>query len=311
VHKVLLSILLLFQLVAAQTLSLSLSADDRAWLEPEVILSQLELRGTQLELRLAGGISSGLEFGVRLRERASFGPAGNALLSGHADFRSDGLFALSLAAEGVIGPIAASLTGSLLNSDPSVFRLEDAFTQRQAPLFAKRELAASLELSASYRPSRLFIFSISPALYFKPAATAIALGASANWLKALDPDDLSLSFQGQLEPSQNYAALGFAYKLNRRNLPAFEGTLWLGAGSKGFWPGLTVELHQALRAIEASYQLNLWLEPYRAGFPSIRAQTRYQQSLGAGTIKATALGSLGSEQLPQLALLVSYGFKLE
>jgi hypothetical protein len=271
-----------------------------AQLEPEITLQKLELGETSIDLRLAGNPQTGLEFGLFMKQNQFFGPLGNLALSSSLELSTKANYAVSLAAEGVIASIAASLKGSLSNAPPGTFQSTSSFqNDSRVLLLTEGSLAGSLELKARYRLSRALIISADPSLFFTDDGPSLHLAASMLWPRLFDPDDASLWLEGYLAPQGlGYAALGLGYDLNRRSLPALQAKIWLGLSDRGLFPGLQAEFRQRLQVLDASYGADLWLEPYRQDLPVFRARAFYQQAIGYGTISAEILSSSGGTLTP-------------
>lgn len=291
----------------AQTLEFGLTTNSTLQFEPEITLSNLSLRDTRLALRLAGGISGPLEFGLQMRETSSFGPAGNILLTGQADLNSLGAYDLSLGAEGVIASIAASLKSSVFNTEAGAFVLADAFTDDTRASFPVTDWAAAFDLSFSYRLNRGLILNAAPSFYISSGQSIGGrLGLETRLLKLFSDDDLSFKALAYLSPgaSNGYGAFGIDYKVNQRRLPAMNASLWLGAGTKGIWPGLEASISQKLSDLNLAYSASLWLEPFRTDMPLLRANANLDYSLATGTL-GTSLFARYADQ-PDLSLTLYY-----
>ena len=299
---------LLFSSALAQTLTGSLYGSSFRF-EPDLRLSQIDL-GEDIELnaRLALGIRNPIEFGVGLRTARSFGPVGNLVVTGGADVSTAGAYDVGIAAEGVVASVALNAKLDVFNTDPGTFRLEDAFDTGARAFLEPDGLSAALDLGASYRFERTLIGEGAAAFYVTPEGVSLAADAGLRFVGVVERDDGTARLVLHADPGfgGGFGAGGFRYDLKRRGLPALHGTLWLGAGSNGFWPGLSAGVSQRLRELGGSYSLGLRLEPYRTDAPIFRANADYSQNLGEGDLVLGAYAA--SEGLPPFVLKAGYRY---
>jgi hypothetical protein len=300
-----------FTLASAQELGFGVFLDTDVRLEPEITLTDLDLSNVKVELRLAGGISSPIEFGAKLRQDSSSGVLGNSRIQAQYDFSTLGGTQFLLQANGVIGPVAANAGWQIFNTLPGAFDFAEAFSDVR-PRIAGSGMA--FDLGASYRINRTLIASAYPSLYLVSGeGLGLRLNADLRLAKLFDPNDASVLLLGYLEPGDesSFAAFGFEFDFNERSLPPIVASAWLGAGSNGFAPGLRASINQRLPDIKASYGAELGLEPYRTDIMPYRLSGFYEQGLGGGNLRGdvyAALGddSIGENSVPPLTLKVSY-----
>lgn len=288
-----LALLALAGLGWAQTLAAEASAGWHAAPEAHLALSNVAFGDGRLALSLWGGPASPAGVALELRQTESFGVLGNLILRGSGRFDSAGGFETRLGAEGVVGPVAASLALSLFGRPP---RAPDPWAKGGERLLAPEasDLGLGLELSASYRAARNLILVAAPRFYLTAArGFGLEASAEARLLRLIGPDDLRLLAAGQLAPSPSagYAALGLEVDLNRPAWPSVRGRAWLGAGSAGLWPGAGLELSGA--AGEGRYRLAAEAEPYRSDLAPLRASASFETPLAAGSLTAALEARLG------------------
>lgn len=300
---VLLSVVALAQ---AQDLNFGLFVDTELLLEPEVKLTQLDMSGIDVDLRLAGGISGPIEFGAKFRQDTSYSALGNVTLQAQYDVSTFGSTQFLLRGNGVIGSVAASAGWQLFNALPGTFDYAEAFSDVRPRLFGS---GMAFDLGATYRINRTLILSASPSLY-AVAGDGIGgrLNADLRLARLFDPNDGSILLLSYLEPGgeSNFAAFGFEFDFNERSLPPITASGWLGFGSKGFGPGLRASISQRLNSINATYGAELGLEPYRTDTMPYRLNGFYEQQLGDGRLRGDVFGALGDESVPALTVKASY-----
>ena len=289
----------MFGIGNAQTLGFSVSVTNTLLLEPELTLSDLDLGNSELSLRLAGGVSGPLEFGVSARETQSFGPLGNSTFYSEGAFR-EADFKLVMGAEGVIATVAGKANLSLSTLQPGMLDIAEIYSVNPNSFFraeVSRAFKAELGLSASYRLNRTFILTAEPDFYYTDkAGTGVSLKMNARFVRLVDRDDGYVYLNGQLSALDNdYAALGAGYDLNRRGLPDLQGRFWLGLSAGGVKPGVGLELSQNFRNLGTRYSLNLNAEPFRADVLPYRAALRFAQSFGQSELQVEAYGTLKNE----------------
>ena len=123
-----------------------------------------------------------------------------------------------------------------------------------------------------------------------------SITSNLSFLKIINRYDGLVHLRSYASPAfkESFAALGFAYDLNQRNLPSFVGELSLGYGTNGFWPGVRLSYSQRLSEMEARVSAELAVEPYVVAQLPIRGYATYEQDLYAGKLIST-LG-LGFEE---------------
>ncbi len=299
-------LLTFFTVARAQDLEFGIFFNTNALIEPELKLTDLDMSGVDVELRLAGGISGPLEFGAKLRQDTSFSALGNVTVQTQYDFSTLGQTQFLLAANGVIGSVAANARWQIFNALPGTFDFAEAFSDVRPRLSGN---GVAFDAGASYRINRTLIVSGHPSLYLV-AGDGIGgrLNADLRLAKLFDPNDASILLLGYLEPGgdSNFAAFGFEFDFNERSLPPIVASAWLGAGSNGFAPGLRASISQRLTDMNASYGAEVGLEPYRTDIMPYRLNGFYEQQLGGGTLRGDVFGALGDESVPALTIKASY-----
>jgi hypothetical protein len=299
-------LLCLVTLSQAQELGFGVFLNTDFRLEPEVTVRDLDLSDVNVELRLAGGVSGPIEFGVKLRQDTSSGPLGNSRVRAQYDFSTLGRTQFLLQANGVIGPVAANAGWQIFNTLPGSFDFAEAFTDVR-PRLAGSGMA--FDLGATYRINRTLIVSAYPSLYLVSGdGLGFRLNANLRFARLFDPNDASILLLGYLEPgnASSFAAFGFEFDFNERSLPPMVASAWLGAGSNGFAPGFRASISQSLPDINANYGAELGLEPYRTDIIPYRLNGYYEQGLGSGNLRGDVYAALGDDTVPPLTLKVSY-----
>ena len=297
--SVLLILLLTFAPASAQTLGFGLGFTSDLLLEPELTLSDVEIGESKLSLRLAGGVSGPLEFGISARETQSFGPLGNLTFYSEGAFKDAG-FKVDLGAEGVIATVAGTANLSLSTVQPGSLNASELYSATPHSFLGdgkENALKAQLGLSASYRLNRSIILNAEPNISYVDTVSKEGAGASlktnVRFVRFVDRDDAYIYLNAQVAPLEgDYAALGVGYDLNRRNLPNLQGSLWLGLSADGVLPGMGLELSQTFRELGARYSLNLNAEPFRADVLPYRAGLSYTQTFGQNSVQLEAYGTL-------------------
>ena len=221
-------ILLCLGLSEAQTLHFAVSTNSYGHVEPEIRFTNVELKDTKIDLRLA--YQAATEFGVTMRQTTSFGPVGNISLEGQADVLSTGDYQLFLNADGVIASVAANLSASLFSALPGTFDIGEAFTNTR-PRFTQ---GSSLDIGLSYRLSRNEVLSAYSSLYFLEEGFATKLDADFKIYKLFEPHDATFLLQTYLSPvGHSYGAIGFQFDLNDKTLPSLATSVWLSLGDQG------------------------------------------------------------------------------
>jgi hypothetical protein len=293
-------------LATAQDLEFGVFFNTDLLLEPEVNLTNLNMSGVRVDVRLAGGISGPIEFGAKLRQDTSFGPVGSVTIKTQYDVSTFGQTQFLLQANGVVGSVAANAGWQIFNTLPGTFDFAEAFSDVR-PRLAGSGMA--FDLGATYRISRTLIASAYPSVYFVSGeGIGVRLNADLKLAKLFDPNDASILLLGYLEPgnSSSFAAFGFQFDFNERLLPPIVASVWLGAGSKGFGPGLRASISQSLKNMNAKYGAELGLEPYRIDIMPYRLNGFYEQELGSGKLRGDVYAALGDDTVPPLTLKVTY-----
>jgi hypothetical protein len=300
----LLCLIALCTIIQAQNLNFTVSLNSDLEFEPEIILENLELRDTKIDLRLA--YQHGLEFGLAMRQTTSFGPVGTVALAGFADVSSAGHYQLSLNADGVIGPVAARLGGQLFKALPGDFDIAEAF-ETTRPRYMK---GSSIDMGLSYRLSRTQVLSAYPSLYFFDEGFAAKLEVDYKLYKFFDPNDASFLLQAYVSPDHKaFGAIGFQFDLNEKNLPSIAASAWLSLGHQGLLPGAKASLTQSFKTIDSRLNLSLGLEPYRSDFIPYYLRATYTHSVGVGVLEANVYTALGARGMAPLTVNIGYTYK--
>jgi hypothetical protein len=280
-------------------------------LEPEFAVSNLNLEEAKFNARLAGGVSGPVELGFGINYSNSFGPLGNIVLSGQADLLTDARFQTTVTAQGVIGPVAGSAKARVFNSFTGLFQAETAFSQ---PSFAfNQQLGLELEVKTRYRLDRTTIIDGNLDLFYLfEDGFGGEINARYNLLKMLERDDGAILAKVYGSPgfASGYAAAGFAYNVNRTDWPDIQAEVWLGAGTKGIWPGIDVKLAERLDDSQTAVGLEANLEPYLIDQSYVRALAYFDQALDYGNLHLALGIRTESEQVLGLINLV-YSFDLK
>jgi hypothetical protein len=298
-------LLALTTLAQAQDLEFGLFFNTDLRFEPEIKLTDLDMSGVDVELRLAGGVSGPVEFGAKFRQDTSFSALGNVTIEAQYDVQGFGGTQFLLAANGVIGSVAANAGWQIFNTLPGTFDFSEAFSDVRPRLEGS---GMAFDVGATYRLNRTLILSAYPSLYVvSGSGIGGRLNADLKLAKLFDPNDSSVLLLGYLEPGgdTNFVAFGFEYDLNERSLPPIAASLWLGAGSNGFAPGLRASITQRLGS-SASYGAEVGLEPYRTDIMPYRLSGFYEQELGGGKLRGDVLAALGDESVPALTIKAGY-----
>ena len=86
--------LLFYPSTLAQSFHFGVLATNTLLIEPEIQISNLTFEDSKLSMRLAGGVSDPLEFGLGLRNTTTLGPLGNVIIMATANIKSDASFEL-------------------------------------------------------------------------------------------------------------------------------------------------------------------------------------------------------------------------
>jgi hypothetical protein len=285
-----------FGIAWAQTLDIGAWLNSRLEVEPELSVSDVKYQGVTFQARLAGAISGPLEFGLGAGADIPLSLVGNLSLKARADADTAGGFSVSAAGNGVLGKIAAQAGIAAYNVNPGHFEIADAFdAEARARLpraLLNRQAAFTLTLGGAYRTSRLTVLTLTPSLtYLSGSGLGAGLRGGLQLRRLNGPDDGVIVLAADLRPGggAGYAAVGFEYRLNRQGLPLVRASLWLGDGTRGFWPGVRLALSQKLETF--SYQLELDAEPYRTDALPYRASTAVNIPAGPGTAHFTLLAT--------------------
>ncbi|MCA9836399.1 MAG: hypothetical protein KC422_05770 [Trueperaceae bacterium] len=294
----------------AQNFTVATSLDPRGFVEPEVLVSNIDLAELKLNGRLAGGISGPLELGLGARYTNSLGPLGNVIVLSQNELNTLGQFHIALAGSGVIGPVAGSLSLTSFNVPYSVFSLETALTESYRSF--TEGLGFSLGGQARYRLDRTTILDGELELsYLLDSGVSAELSAAYNLLKFVDRDDAAIKAAVYASPGFDggYGALGFAYDVNRSDWPNLVAELWLGAGSAGVWPGVRLELKQDLTEEQSTVGLKGAWEPYTLNRETLQLLAFVDKELDYGQLRFSLGGSQNADNFSALVKL-AYSFDL-
>lgn len=295
-RALLLFTLLSFSIAWAQTLDIGAWLDSRLKVEPELSIGDVQYKGVTFQARLAGAVSGPLEFGLGASSDIPLSLVGNLSLQARADADTAGGFSIRAAGSGVLGKVAAQAGIAAYNVNPGHFEIADGFdAEARARLPAallRGQAAFTLTLGGTYRTSRLTVLTLTPSLtYLSGSGVGTGLRGALQLRRLNGPDDGVIELAADLRPGggAGYAAAGFEYRLNRRDLPLVRASLWLGAGTRGLWPGARLSLGQKLKSF--SYQLELAAEPYRTDALPYRASATVSVPAGPGTAHFTLLAT--------------------
>ena len=276
---------------AAQTLTVGGNVSSLG-LEPEVRLEGVKAEGLTFGARAAFDLGSEtLELGANARFNTSLGPLGNVAVMGRADANTAGAFAASVRGSGVLGSIGARVRLAAFNTNPGRFVPEDLLGDERPFLLGtpqERLFAAQFGLGLTYRLSRTSILNVDPDLLYANGGFGVRGTATLELRRLRNRDDGVLLAEGYLKPGgpAGYGAVGFTYALNARRAPLIRGSLLVGAGSEGLYPGARFSLQTRG---EIDYTLSLAAEPYRADLPKLRAEVSASGALGAGDLRTVLL----------------------
>ena len=161
--------------------------------------------------------------------------------------------------------------------------------------------------------NRNLILSAAPSFYYTVDGFALGLAADSQFIKLFDPDSGRAFLRAYLTAvGEGFGSAGFAYELKRRGLPALTAALWLGAGTAGIYPGLTLAAQQRFRDAGVSYKGELWLEPYRTDVPPYRASLSVDKTLELGELGLSLYSApFNQNQLSPLVLALHYRYAFD
>jgi hypothetical protein len=305
----------------AQTYSAGLYAtltpDAPARLEPFFTLSDVEVEGARVEVRVAGLVGAPLEFGYGFRQNTSLGPIGNLVLRGRMDIDTAGAFDFGSFGDGVIGSVGARARLEVFNANPGRFNPLDRFAAGARSTVAPERLDGRVGFvvggGVTYRIDRHLILDADPAFYYlSGTGLGVQLGSSLRLSRLVDSDDGVVLALGSLEPgaSAGFAALGFEYRLNRRELPVMRGAVWLGMGSNGFSPGVRLHVSETRPAQALRYSAEVAAEPFRTDIAPYRLNLMLGFDAGPGVLEFRVLGAAGNPHVPtSLALGTAFAWR--
>ena len=284
--------------------------------EPFFIVSDIDADGARLELRVAGLLRGPLEFGYGFRQNTSLGPIGNVTLRGRTDIDTGGAFDFIFSGDGVIGPVAARARLGIFNTNPGRFALLDLFGDIRPIIEPERlegQVGFTLGGGVTYRIDRNLILDADPTFYYLTGmGFGFQLSSSLRFSRLVDTDDGVIVGLGGLEPGgdSGFAAVGFEYRLNRRDLPVVRGSLWLGAGSAGFAPGVRLLVSETRLAEPLRYSVEAAAEPFRTDIAPYRLNLMLGFDAGPGVLELRALGAAGgSFSEPSLGVGTAFSWR--
>lgn len=239
--------------------------------------------------------------GLGVSTNQAFGPLGNLIIEGWgavAPHPAGGAAAEgSVAARGVIGPVAVRLGLLGYGAEVGVFR-PALLASAERPRFAGP--AGGLQLSLTYRVNRDFILEGAPELYLTGSGLALRVDAAARLLRLLGENELRFEVHGYGAPGFGTGAVaaGAAITFPRGREPDITVGASVGYSSNGLWPGVRVSLGERV----GSVRLDLVgaFEPYRLDLPALRL---------TGSARAPLSGSLpgGTELVVDAAVATDLG----
>ncbi len=211
------------------------------------------------------------QVGLGLSTNQSFGPVGNLIIEAWGALaphpRGGAAGELSVAARGVVGPVALRLALLGYGADVGTFRPHD-LASAERPRFAGP--AGGLQLSLTYRPSRQLILEAAPELYLTSGGLALRLDAGARLLRVLGGNELRLNAHAYATPAFSAGAFGVGATVtfNRGREPDISVGASVGYSPHGIWPGVRVTWGE--RVGPARLNLDAAFEPYRLDVPALR-----------------------------------------
>ncbi len=275
-------------------------------------LNNLNLEDAKLSFRIASNLFTPIELGLEAQYNLSWGPFGNIRLKGSTDIDSDGLADINASAEGVLGSLAALEANLMLfNVDKGHFALESAYGDRARPRYNTNELVFGFGLGGRYRLERTLILEVNPTLVLTENTLGGYGNAALHFRHLVERDDGIAKLKFEKNPTTNdaYGAIGFEYRLSRRNWPALQATIWLAAGTEGIYPGGVLKLKHKLKDQPITYEIELAAEPYRIDGIDYSVSASLVFELELGELNFQVLGAPDNESLlPELALQVGYSW---
>ncbi len=303
--------------VFAQTLKFGVGAT--AWnknttdLQSEVFVgvNDIDFKDSKLSFRIATNVITPLEFGLGAQYNFSWGPFGNVLLKSLAQVDSDGLVDIDVSASGVLGSLAALEADLMLfNANKGHFALESAYRQAR-PRYDTSSLVFGVGLGGKYRLERTLVLEFKPTLVLTAGSLGGYGSVGLHLRHLIERDDGIIKFKAEKSPttSDAYGAIGFEYRLNRRNLPTVQVTAWLATGTEGTFPGGALNLKHKLKGQPVRYEVELFAEPYRFDGFDYGASALLVVELELGELEFQVLGAPDNEgSLPELAVQVGYSW---
>lgn len=268
------ALLLLFaQFAGAQTLHVGVGAVADSSTAPELRahLAGVKPTGaptTSVTLEVRAPAPS---LGIGLSTNQSFGPLGNLIIEAWAAVAphpKDGAAAEgSVAARGVIGPVAVRLALLAYGAEVGTFRPAD-LASSERPRF--QGPAGGLQLALTYRANRDLILEVAPELYVTGAGLALRLDAGARLLRLIGENELRVGVHTYAAPGFTAAAVaaGAALTFPRGREPDITVGLSVGHSSNGLWPGAHLSLGE--RFGQVRLDLTAAFEPYRLDVAALR-----------------------------------------
>lgn len=228
--------------------------------------------------------------GLGVSTNQAFGPLGNLIIEGWgavAPHPAGGAAAeASLAARGVIGPVALRLALLGYGADVSVFGPAQ-LASAERPRFTGP--AGGLQLSLTYRVNRDFILEGAPELYLTHSGLALRVDAAARLLRLLGDNELRVEVHGYGAPGFGAGAVaaGAAVTFPRGREPDVTVGASVGYSGNGLWPGVRVSLGERVGSVRLD--LAAAFEPYRLDLPALRLTGSARAPLGGSLPSGTEL----------------------
>ena len=209
--------------------------------------------------------------GLGLSTNQSFGPLGNLVLEAWTALAShpDGGAAAegSVAARGVIGPVALRLALLGYGADSGTFRPAE-LASAERPQFAGP--AGGLQLSVTYRVNRDLILEAAPELYLTHGGLATRLDTGIRLLRLFGDNELRFDVHAYATPGWANGAVGVgaAVMFPRGREPDVTVGASVGYSANGLGPGVRVSLGERIGQVRLEFEGAF--EPYRLDVPALR-----------------------------------------
>ncbi len=302
----------------AQTLQFGVSATsqnkDIADLQGEIFvqLNNINYEGSKLSFRIASNLATPIELGLDTQYNFSWGPLGNVLLKSSTQADSDGLIDINASAEGVLASLVAFEANLMLfNADKGHFALESAYSSQARPRYNTDDLVFGVGLGGKYRLERTLILEIKPTIIVTENNLGGYGSAALHFRHLVERDDGIIKLKIEKEPTTDnaYGAIGFEYRLSRRNWPLVQATAWLATGTKGTFPGGVLSLKHKIKKQPLRYEIELFAEPYRFNGFDYGANILLTVELELGELQFRVLAAPNNKSsLPELALEAGYSW---